>query len=152
MNIQKGFIDLISIIIIGLFIARNTNINNTNLLILLLLILFILNVNEIYNVNTCSESFNSEPCSLTDLQKLFDNFMEKKETFESIQKINSNTTKKKRKNRKNRKIGNNQIVRKLKNTTNKCYNNSIDNIYGAPLNIAYNTNFSIEDFNSNYMY
>ncbi len=158
MNIQKIFIDLISIIIIGLFLVRNTKITNSNLLIILLIILFMLNMNELYNNKNCQENYNKEPCSLTDLQKLFDNYMDKKESFEQVQKpaIKTNSVKETRLISKNNSVKKNSSnskkmpIQKVKRENNKscCFSSTLENPYlsGAPIDIAYNTNYTVDDF------
>lgn len=169
MDIQKIFIDLISIVIIGLFLVRNTEISNSNLLIILLIILFMLNMNELYNSRSCQENFNKEPCSITDLQKLFDNYMEKKESFEQIQKpsikidsVKNNSVKETSILSKNspekKKLSNNkkipiQKVNKKENKKDCCFSSSLVNPYisGAPIDIAYNTNYTVDDFDGRYM-
>lgn len=165
MNNQKMFIDFISIILIGLFLIRNTQINNSNLLILLLLVLFMLNMNELYN-NCSQENYNKEPCSITDLQKLFDNYMEKKESFEKVQKPeikidNTNNNFVKNTNRKqlskNKQASNKRKipVQKVKKESKKncCFSSALENPYlsGAPIDIAYETNYSVDDFDGRYM-
>lgn len=158
MDIQKIFIDLISIIIIGLFLVRNTEITNSNLLIILLIILFMLNMNELYNKKNCQENYNKEPCSLTDLQKLFDNYMDKKESFEQVQKpaIKTNSVKETRLISKNNSVKKNSSnskkmpIQKVKRESKKscCFSSTLENPYlsGAPIDIAYNTNYTIDDF------
>jgi len=166
MNNQKMFIDLISVILIGLFLVRNTEITNSNLLILLLIILFMLNMNELYNNKNCQENYNKEPCSLTDLQKLFDNYMEKKESFEQVQKptikinnANNDIVKNsnKRQLSKNKEASNKRKIpiKKVKRESKKncCFSSTLENPYlsGAPIDIAYQTNYSVDDFDGRYM-
>ena len=186
MDNQKIFIDLISIILIGLFLVRNTEITNSNLLIILLIILLMLNMNELYNSRTCQENFNKEPCSLTDLQKLFDNYMEKKESFEQVQKpaiqigpvqkesfeqvqkpaiqigpvqkesVQIGTVQKElsvKEISSNKKKMQKQKVSNRSNKKECCFASTFENPYltGAPIDVAYDTNYAIDDFDGRYL-
>ena len=117
-----------------------------------------LNMNELYNKKNCQENYNKEPCSLTDLQKLFDNYMDKKESFEQVQKpaIKTNSVKETRLISKNNSVKKNSSnskkmpIQKVKRESKKscCFSSTLENPYlsGAPIDIAYNTNYTIDDF------
>ena len=84
MEITRNLIELISIAIIIIFLKKKTNINHNDLLTFILINIFIFVVYDYLSLNkSCqkNEQFsNSEPCNIKDIEKMFNNFISKKES------------------------------------------------------------------------
>ena len=84
MEITRNLIELISITIIIIFLKKKTNIKQNDLLTFILINIFIFVVYDYLSLNkSCqkNEQFsNSEPCNIKDIEKMFNNFILKKET------------------------------------------------------------------------